>query len=128
MSSDDNLYREDLMEEYKHPHNRGSMNTPTVAVLEKNPMCGDEIELQLQISNGKITDAKFDGSACMISIVSSSKLTQNIIGKTLDEAKNITKVDLLEMIGINLTTSRIKCATLSLEALKSALEKQKSEN
>ena len=99
------------------------MQNPSVAVSQKNPMCGDEIYLQLNIENNKIADAKFDGAACMISIVSSSLLTQTLKGKTIKEVKNISKDNLLEMLGINLTTSRIKCATLVLEALTTALNK-----
>jgi nitrogen fixation NifU-like protein len=121
MTDQDNIYREDLMEEYKHPQNRGKIASPTIQILEKNPMCGDEVNLQLKIEDGKIMDAKFDGSACMVSIVSSSKLTQEIIGKSIAEVKKLTKEDLLELIGLNLTTSRVKCATLSLDALNKAL-------
>jgi nitrogen fixation protein NifU and related proteins len=118
----DNLYREELMEIYKNPKNRGKLPDASVGVTEKNPLCGDEIELQLLIRGGKIKDAKFDGSACAVSIISSTRLLENLVGKTLNEAKNISKEDLLDLIGINLSTSRVKCATLALDALQEALK------
>ncbi len=118
----DNFYREQLMEIYKNPAHLGTLATPTVQVHEVNPMCGDEITLQLSIQDGKIVDAKFAGSACAVSIVSSELLLEDIKGKTLQEAKQITKEKLLNLIGITLTTSRVRCATLSLEALNNAIK------
>lgn len=124
---DDNLYREELMEVYKNPSNKGKITNPTVAVYHKNPACGDEVNLELLVENGVIKDAKFNGSACMVSIVSSSKLTEAIIGKTLAEAKKLSKEELLGLIGLNLTTSRIRCATLSLEAMQTAIQKYETQ-
>lgn len=109
------------MEEYKHPSNKGHMANPTVTVHKANPMCGDEINLQLKIEDGVIKDAKFEGTACMVSIVSSSKLTEHVKDMKLSDAEKITKQELLDLIGLNLTTSRIKCATLALDALTKAL-------
>lgn len=118
----EDIYREELMEIYKNPPNRGSLANPSVAVKKHNPMCGDEVNLQLKIASGKIADARFDGSACAVSVISSSLLTEKIIGMTVDEAKTLKKEDLLELIGLNLTTSRVKCAVLVLSALQGALE------
>lgn len=119
----DYLYREELMDVYKNSKSKGRLSDPTVEVSEKNPVCGDELILQLKIEGGKIVDAKFDGMACAVSVISSAYLLKNLIGKTIDEARNITRDQLLEMIGLNLTTSRVKCATLILEALKNAITK-----
>ncbi|KKS21513.1 MAG: NifU family SUF system FeS assembly protein, nitrogen fixation protein NifU [candidate division WWE3 bacterium GW2011_GWC1_41_7] len=121
---DDNLYREELMEVYKSTKNRGTLVSPSVEVLEKNPLCGDQIKLQFEISeDGIITDAKFDGSACAVSVISSAYLMDNLVGKSIEHAKKLTKEDLMGLIGINLTTSRVKCATLALEGLKNAIGK-----
>jgi len=120
---DDNLYREELMEVYKNTKVRGKLADPSVEVFQRNIMCGDEIILQLQIDQGVIKDAKFDGVACAVSVIASNFMLENIIGKTTEEARQITKKDLLEMIGVNLTTSRVKCATLVLEALQNAIKK-----
>lgn len=116
------LYREELMDIYRNPSNKGKLDDPTVAVDKKNPMCGDEIRLQLKFRDNVVEDAKFDGSACAVSIIASSMLTEMIIGKNLNELKSITKDDLLSSMGLNLTTSRVKCATLVLDALQGALE------
>jgi len=117
------LYQEELMDIYKNPHNKGKISSPSVSVSKKNPMCGDEIDLQLKFENGLVFEAKFEGSACSVSIISSSILTDYLIGKTLKEVKNITKEDLLKLINLNLTTSRVACATLVLSALEDAIKK-----
>ncbi|EKE00133.1 MAG: hypothetical protein ACD_22C00088G0002 [uncultured bacterium] len=119
----DTLYREELMDIYKNNKSKGKLTCPTVEVYEKNPMCGDEITLQLEIKDGIVKDAKFDGPACAVSVISSNYLIQNLIGKTLGDAKNMTKDQLLDLIGIPLTTSRVKCATLILEAFNHAIKK-----
>jgi nitrogen fixation protein NifU and related proteins len=118
----DNIYKEELMAIYKNPMNRGHMDDPSVEVDGKNPMCGDKITLQLKIEDGRIADAKFDGSACAVSIISSAMATDFIIGKTIEEALKLNKDDLLKMMDLNLTTSRVKCATLIVNAIKDALE------
>ncbi len=122
------IYREELLELYKNPHNKGAIKDPTVSVDEKNPYCGDEIELQLKIEKDVITEAKFDGPACMISVISSQMLTEHIVGKSLDEVRSITKKDLLAMVNINLSTSRVQCATLVLKALTKALEEYEQDS
>jgi len=70
------MYREELMDIYKNPTHKGTIAAPSAQVRKKNPMCGDEVTMQLKIENGKITDAKFDGFACFVSIVSSLKETK----------------------------------------------------
>lgn len=116
------MYRDDLMDIYKNPVNKGVLPDADAHSHKKNPMCGDELTLSLKIGDGKIIDAKFDGTACAVSVISASILTEHLKGKTLEEAYKITKDELLELIDLNLTTSRVKCATLVLDALKSALE------
>jgi nitrogen fixation NifU-like protein len=126
--TDNDFYQEELLDAYKNPQNRGQLEKPSVEVSEKNPMCGDEITLQLEIKDGVIKAAKFHGSACVVSVVSSEFLIEHLIGKSVKEAAKITKEDILELLSLNLTTSRVKCATLALTALKRALaqyEKQK---
>lgn len=116
------LYREELMDIYKNPVHRGSLKNATFSINGKNPMCGDEICLQLKVSKGKIVDAMFSGEACVVSTISSEILTDYIVGKTVSEVKKIDKDLLLKKIGLNLTTSRIKCATLVLNALQNSFE------
>jgi nitrogen fixation NifU-like protein len=116
------LYQEELREIYKNPSNKGKIANPSIAIHHKNPMCGDELELHLKVDDKKITQAKFHGSLCAVSVISSDVLLNHIIGKTISEAKNISKEQLLEWLHMNLTTSRVSCATLVLSALKKALE------
>ena len=116
------------MDVYKNPQNRGKLDDPSVAVLERNPMCGDEINLQLSIKDGIIEDARFDGSACAVSIISSALVTDEIKGKTLDELKTYDRRKVLDLVGLNLSTSRVKCATLILSAVQSAIKKYESTN
>jgi nitrogen fixation protein NifU and related proteins len=116
------IYREELMEVYKHPAHKGTVAHPSVEKYDKNPMCGDEINLSLEIVDGVIKDAKFIGSACFVSIVSSEFLLEHIIGKTISEIKEISKDDLLKLINLDLTTSRIQCAMLVLNALQKAIK------
>ena len=123
---DDNLYREELMEIYKHPSNKGVLTNPSVSVHKNNPLCGDEVNVQLSIENNIIKDVKYNGSACMVSIVSSSLISDFIKGKTINEVQKISQDDVLHIIGINLTTSRIKCATLVLDALQEAIKNYNS--
>ncbi len=117
----DEIYREELKEIYRNPAHKGTIKNATVSTHKSNSMCGDDVNLELKIENDKITDAKFNGNACAVSVISSDLLAEEIIGKTVEEAKKITKDDLLKLLDLNLTTSRVKCATLVLSALKDAL-------
>lgn len=116
------IYREQLMEHYKNPQNKGMIDDPTLQTDKKNPMCGDMISLQVKIDDGKIKDIKFNANACAVTVASASILTEEVIGKTIDEVKSFTKERLLDLLGVELTTSRIKCAVLALEALQEMLE------
>ncbi|HOF50134.1 MAG TPA: iron-sulfur cluster assembly scaffold protein [Candidatus Colwellbacteria bacterium] len=122
------LYREEFMEIFRHPQNKGNLENPSAFAHKKNPMCGDSLVLRLKISGGIIEDAKFESEACAVSVISSSILTDYLIGKSVDEAKKINKDRLLEMIGLNLTTSRVSCATLVLYALEEALKNYEKES
>lgn len=122
----DSLYREQLLDIYKNPSNRGTLSKSTVEVTERNPFCGDIITLQFDITDGKIKDIAFDGDVCMVAIASSSLVTDELKGKTIEEAKKLSKEEVLEMMGVDLTTSRVKCATLILDATSSAIKKYES--
>lgn len=123
---DNEIYKEELMDVYRNPLNKGKLDNPSVAILERNPMCGDEINLQLSIEDGVVKDVKFDGSACAISIISSSLVTEDILGKKVDDIRNYDRQKLLDLVGLNLSTSRVKCATLVLTALQKAIKQYDS--
>lgn len=116
----DDLYREVILEHYKHPHNAGTLEHPDISHEEHNPLCGDRIRIDLQVESGIITDVRFQGRGCAISQASASLLTDELRGKSLDEARAISKEEMLDLIGIPLDKNpvRIKCALLGLKTLK----------
>jgi nitrogen fixation protein NifU and related proteins len=119
----EDIYREQILEHSKHPHNSGTLPNPTVSHEEHNPLCGDRVRMDLLIEGGVITDVRFQGRGCAISQASASLLTDEIKGKSVEEAKAFGKDDLLDLIGIPLAKNpvRLKCALLSLKTLKAGL-------
>lgn len=116
-----NIYREELLEIYRSPLHRGRMLDPTAEYTKVNSFCGDRVTVQLKVRADRIEDIKYMGEACAVSIIASSLLADHLIGKTIREALEFSRDDLLSLVGVNLTTSRVKCATLLLEALHEAL-------
>ena len=116
MSSD--IYKDIILDYYRNPRNFGDLENPDVRAKDSNPLCGDIIEMQLKIKDGKIEDLRFKGKGCAISQASASMLTEVVKGKTLDEVKSLGKSDVLEMLGIDPGPTRIKCALLGLKVLK----------
>lgn len=110
------------MEIYKNPMNEGKLQNPTIVEHGVNESCGDDMDLYLKIEGNKVVDVSFTAHSCSVGVVSSALLTEEIKGKKISEIKNFSKEDLLKLIGLNLTTSRIKCATLPLETLQKSLE------
>lgn len=118
----DDLYRELIIEHYKNPTYRGKLEPHDIAFADSNPLCGDHIEIQLRVdSDGRITDARFDGHGCAISQASADLLIESIIGKTLDEVKQLNRQHVLDLLGIELGPVRLKCALLSLKVLKAGV-------
>ncbi|MBK9941070.1 MAG: SUF system NifU family Fe-S cluster assembly protein [Kouleothrix sp.] len=119
----DDMYREVILEHYKHPHNAGTLEQPDVSHEDSNPLCGDRIRIDLQIADGAVSEIRFQGRGCAISQAAASLLTDEIAGKTLDEVRAFSKDDMLDLIGIPLDKNpvRIKCALLALKTLKSGV-------
>lgn len=119
----DDIYREQILEHARHPRNFGHLPAPTVIREERNPLCGDQIRLELAITDDVITDVRFSGRGCAISQASASLLTEAIKGTPVAAAKQFSKDNLLDLIGIPLAhnPTRLKCALLSLKALKAGL-------
>jgi len=116
------MYKEIILDYYKNPRNRGTIEKPDSKARDSNPLCGDVVEMQLKFSNGKVSDIKFSGDGCAISQASASMLTELVMGKSIDEVRNIDKGSLLENLGSpNLGAVRIKCALLPLKVMKTAL-------
>lgn len=115
------LYQELILDHYRNPRNQGELKVPTYAATMNNPTCGDRLEMQILVKNDIIEDVKFKGSGCAISQASASILTEFLKGKSLEEVKRLEKDDLLDLLGIELSLTRLKCALLSLETFKQAL-------
>jgi nitrogen fixation NifU-like protein len=118
------MYKEIILDYYKNPRNRGTLEAPQSVARDSNPLCGDVVEMQLKFSDGKVSDIKFNGDGCAISQASASMLTEVVMGKSIDEVRKIDKTILLENLGSpNLGAVRIKCALLPLKVMKTALYK-----
>jgi nitrogen fixation NifU-like protein len=117
----DDLYRDYILEHYRRPHNFGVLEEPTGKYEGANPLCGDRITLMLGIADGKVAEVAFTGRGCAISQASASLLTDEIKGKSVDEVSKLTSQDLLDLIGIEISPARLKCALLSLDTLEHAL-------
>ena len=120
--SHDKMYKEHIMELYKSPANYGELENPTHKHTETNSSCGDEITMHFIVKDGKILDVKFHGSGCVMSIVSSSLLTDKIKGMKIEDAKKLTKDDVLDLLKININPARLKCITVPLYAVKNSLK------
>lgn len=115
------MYREHILDLYKNPRNFGIIENPTHMHTENNPLCGDEVTIQLIIENDRIKDIKFAGKGCAISMASSSLLTDKAKGMKIDEAKNLGKEDVLKILRIPISYGRLKCALLPLDSLNKSL-------
>jgi nitrogen fixation protein NifU and related proteins len=117
----DDLYRDYILEHYRRPHNFGILETPTASFEGANPLCGDRITMQLGIRDGVVAEIAFTGRGCAISQASASLLTDEIMGMPVEKAEAYRADDLLDLLGIEISPARLKCAMLSLETLEHAL-------
>ena len=123
----DELYRDYILEHYKSPHHFGSLEEHDLEAHDVNPLCGDELKVELAVDeNGVITDIAFEGTGCAISQASASLLTDEIKGKTVAEVEKMTPDMLLDLIGIDISPARLKCALLSLDTVAHALADEAS--
>ena len=118
----EDLYREIIIDRYKNPQYRGHLEPNQIQFEDDNPLCGDHIEVTLRVDeSGKVVDGRFDGKGCAISQASADLLVESVIGKPLEELKQLTKQDVLDLLGIDLGPVRLKCALLSLKVLKAGV-------
>ena len=117
----DDLYRDYILEHYRHPHNFGVLENPTASYEGSNPLCGDRITMMLDISGGIVREVAFTGRGCAISQASASLLTDEIKGKSVEEVERMTPDLLLDLIGVEISPARLKCALLSLDTVAHAL-------
>lgn len=116
------IYREIILDHYKHPHNFGHLQKPSATHTLFNSACGDKITMEVKIDKkGNVTDVRFSGEGCAISQASASMLTDMIKGKTKEEIMELKSSDIFSMLQTELTVSRVKCAVLPLEVLQKTL-------
>ncbi|MEM3852278.1 MAG: SUF system NifU family Fe-S cluster assembly protein [Methanomassiliicoccales archaeon] len=115
------VYQEEILEHYKHPHNKGTLEHPDVFAHGNNPVCGDDITMYVRLQDGKVADVRFDGRGCAISQASASMLTDAVKGRQASEVMAMDVESIKELLHIPLSAVRIKCATLGLKVLQEAL-------
>ena len=117
----DSLFRDHILDHYKHPRCHGTLERPDARVQDANPLCGDRLTMDFLFVEGRVARVRFTGTGCSISLASASLLCEAIEGKTLEEVKAITREDVLELLGVDeLGPVRSKCAMLALKTVKAA--------
>ena len=117
----DDLYRENILEHYKQPHNWGELEpTPDLEFEDNNPLCGDELKVQLKVDDdGRVADVRFSGHGCAISQASASMASDEVMGMPVDDLLRLDRDFVLDLLGIDISATRMKCALLTLKVLKS---------
>ena len=117
----DDLYRDYILEHYRKPHNFGVIEEPSATYEGANPLCGDRITMQLGVKDGVVEEIGFTGRGCAISQAWASLLTDEVKGKPVDAVAGIEATDVLDLLGIDISPARLKCAMLSFESLQHLL-------
>ena len=120
---DEQMAREQILDHARHPRHHGTIEQADASAEGQNPLCGDELQIDMKIDDGVISDIRFHGQGCTISQAATSLLTEVVVGKRVEEAAALQKEDVTGLIGIPLSPVRLKCALLGLGVLKVALHR-----
>ena len=115
------IYRQIILDHYKHPRNFGHLDNPDAKTEEGNVTCGDRIVMEIAVTGGVVRDTRFSEEGCAISLAAASMLTEKVKGMKISDIKKLKADDIMNMLETTLTPSRVKCATLPLEVLTKAL-------
>jgi nitrogen fixation NifU-like protein len=119
----DDIYRQYILEHYREPHNHGKLEHPTLSAADTNPLCGDRIEIDLNVGDDDhVREVRFSGRGCAISQATASMLTDRIEGASLDDLRALTPDDIIEMLGVEIGPARQRCALLSLRVLHQGIQ------
>ncbi len=117
----DSLFRDHILDHYRHPRCHGTIERPDARVEDANPLCGDRLRMDFRFAEGRVAEVRFSGSGCSISQASASLLCEAIEGKPLEDVKALTRQDVLDLLGLDeLGPVRSKCAMLALKTVKAA--------
>lgn len=117
-ATDEQFYREFILDHFRNPRNYGRLEGADISHEEHNPLCGDVVGMDFKVEDDTIADVRFHGRGCAISQASASLLTERLKGLRLEEAREISRDDVLEELGIQISPARLKCALLPLKVLK----------
>lgn len=123
MSQD--MYRQQLIERFQNLQYRELLSVASVDISESNPLCGDSLRVQLKVAGGVVEQVGWEGDGCAISLVSVDMLAEHIIGKHVDDVLKFSDEDMVQLVGIDLKPSRVKCAVLGLQAARQGLSQVK---
>lgn len=116
------IYREHILDHYRQPRNYGKLAKPDLTADQTNPLCGDHLHFELAVSDGRVTEVKFTGGGCAISLAAASILTEMTDGRSVTAVSKLSDQDMLRELGVPLSPSRLKCGLLALTGVRKALK------
>jgi nitrogen fixation protein NifU and related proteins len=125
----DDLYREDILDHYEHPHHHGTLAGADISIGDINPSCGDRISIDVKLSldHTRIANIAFSGDGCVISQAATSMLMEAVNGKSIADVQRLDRQAVLDLLGVPLTPARIKCAMLGLKVLQAGIYRHLAE-